>query len=282
MYYTKQGFPETLTIETTTLCNSHCTICPYGKITRAAKMSMENFRSLVDECARHPVKHIALSLYGEPLMDTFIVRRVRYIRKVLPNCEICIFTNGSLMTKDTGEELLDAGLSHIIFSVDGLTANTYNKVRPLDFDLVVANIHTFLEMNDQKGHPCKTRVHMTATKETIAEAGRFVEHWNTVQGVDIASWLPCDGRGGTDREKAVQPEIFDGPCWAPFGCTTILTNGNAVVCCQDYGGAYPMGNVFAEGIEAVWNGVQIDKVRELHNSTRKRELPLCTHCHTRY
>lgn len=279
------AFPLVVSFETTTRCNAGCTICPHGtKVGRSGlTMDMPSFEKVVDECVGKSVDHIGLSFYGEPLLDPHIVARVAKVRSTL-GVPMGFFTNGSLMTSKVAAELLQAGLRYVSFSIDGTTAESYERIRRgLKYDEVVANVRNFVKLNNSLGRPCRrVRVHMTITEGARREYVRFHEIWSVVEGVDVVSWLNCDGRGGEGKEPALGDGSTIDPCAQPFSALNIQVDGTAVMCCVDYGGDEPLGNAFEDGIGGLWMSAKFERIRRLHNAGRKHEIPLCAGCKTHY
>jgi len=247
-------------------------------------MDMISFERLIDECVDRDVKHIGLTLYGEPLLDPYLIDRMARIRSVLGNgVHLAFFSNGSMLSSKMATDLLAHRLNYVNFSVDGATAESYESVRRgLKYDEVVANIMNFVRLNNEGEYHCNVRVHMTATEHTRGEVNQFRRAWLAVEGVDDVSWLGCDGRGGEGREAALEDHSTNAPCRQPFEFLLVMSNGELMMCCQDYSGSVPLGNVFEEGIERVWTSAKFEHVRELHRTGRKREIPLCARCKTRY
>lgn len=283
--FVKEPFPQSLNIEASARCNSRCTMCPYGKLdTRPAYMCIYKYQSILDEArAAGGVDTISLSLYGEPLMNPSIVDMVMRAKQTLPAAKIGFFTNGSLLTETLAQDLIDAGLKWITFSVDAVDREKYERIRRgLSWAQVIGNIMKFLHLNEQMRHPVRTRVHMTVQPETLNDLGEFIRRWSTQEGVDEASYLPCDGRGGADRDPALSRHGTEGPCYSPFGVANILTDGTFVMCCMDYKPTLPLGNVFDNGIASVWNGEALETIRKCHNDGSKADIPLCSACATHF
>jgi len=248
-------------------------------------MDMPSFEKLLNECIGEKMDHVGLSLYGEPLLDPHIVARVAKVRSILgPGVPTGFFTNGSLMTSEIATELLRAGLHRVSFSVDGVTAESYERIRKgLKYDEVVANIRNFVELNNSLGRPCRyVRVHMTITEQTRLEYKKFHDIWSAVEGVDLVSWLNCDGRGGEDREAALTDGAIVDPCAQPFSALNVQADGAVIMCCIDYDGSVPLGNVFKDGIRGIWRSEEFERVRRLHNAGQKHMIPRCARCKTHY
>ena len=81
--------------------------------------------------------------------------------------EVQFNTNGLLLDATKANELLDAGLDRIIFSFDGATKETYERIRAgSDYYGVINNIKRVVELRDDRGmkRPC-VRVQMVEMEE---------------------------------------------------------------------------------------------------------------------
>lgn len=279
-------FPVGLVLETTTRCNAQCITCPHGTKADLSGLVMDipSFERLIDECVEKQMDRVELSFYGEPLLDPHIVARVAKVRDVLgPETPVGFFSNGSLMTPAMAVDLLHAGLSYASFSIDGATAESFEYVRRgLRYNEVVANIKDFVELNNSLGRPCRVRTHMTITERTLGKHREFYDLWSAIEGVDVVSWLNCNGMGGEGREPALRDGSTTDPCLQPFSTLLVKVDGTAVICCVDYSGSVALGNVFKNGIRKVWGSERFERVRRLHNAGWKRAIPLCARCKTHY
>ena len=103
-----QILPEKASIETSTTCNHSCTYCPVSEFPMAHQMmDLKLFKHVMDELAGlgRKLKRISFNHYNEPLVDPFLVDRVRlslgydFFRKILLN------TNLSILPKKLPDEL---------------------------------------------------------------------------------------------------------------------------------------------------------------------------------
>jgi MoaA/NifB/PqqE/SkfB family radical SAM enzyme len=133
--------PVKLDIENVSRCNFACSMCavstwPKGK--RAADMSLEAFKALIDE--QHGLVEIKLNGLGEALMqgDDYF-EMVRYARE--RRIWVRMTTNASLLhLRDNAQKLIDAGVNEIDISIDGSDAPTFQGIRiQSDFARVTEN-----------------------------------------------------------------------------------------------------------------------------------------------
>jgi len=103
-------FPNKVMIQTTSLCNSNCVMCPYGKtmkIQPQGKMEWKLFKKIINECKKHDVKRILLYLMNEPLMDKDIVKKINYAKKRNPKAIVHLVSNGNLLNEKLSKKLLN-------------------------------------------------------------------------------------------------------------------------------------------------------------------------------
>ena len=127
-----EGLFSSVAIETTTRCNRRCGYCPLSdpekrRLRPEQEISDELFSAVIDELASHNFKgKLALHGYGEPLLDSKIVSRIRLARSKLPGSYITINSNGDFLDLKMLEDLIKAGISHIY-----VTQHSSDKVPPI-------------------------------------------------------------------------------------------------------------------------------------------------------
>ena len=130
-----RSFPNLVRIETTNACNAKCIICPHKDLQRKIRQIDDDlFIRAIDECAENRCPEVHLHNFGEPLLDRSLADRVRYA-KSKGIAKVKIFTNGSLLTRQRGRALIDAGLDEIKISFDGATREEFERIRyPLKYN----------------------------------------------------------------------------------------------------------------------------------------------------
>ncbi len=116
-------------MDTTNLCNLGCRLCYYsaGKRRKRQEMDLDLFEKIARDLFPR-TRFLYLSCATEPLMSrafaAFLDRMATYR---VPFTSFC--TNGMLLTEQVVDSAINAGLSEIIFSVDGATPETYEYIR---------------------------------------------------------------------------------------------------------------------------------------------------------
>lgn len=99
-------------------------------------------------------------------------------------------TNGLLLSKDRAEKLIEAGLDWICVSMDGATAEIYEKIRQgSDFNRVCENLGNVAEV--RSGRVPKTMINFVLMKTNFHQAEEIVKLAKHL-GVDQVNFKHCD------------------------------------------------------------------------------------------
>ena len=164
---------------------------------------------LIDQAAELKVQ--ASNLIG---VRTFIKPKIYdYINyaKKKGILETIINTNATNLTEENSSKLIKSGLDLIIYSFDGGTKETYEKMRPgrfkkNSFEKVYQNIKNFKKVRDKLNSKFTfTKIQIILTKYTIFEIDTFFKNFENY--VDNVSCNQYTERGGdisdlTDLEKS--------------------------------------------------------------------------------
>lgn len=258
-------------IENTNFCNAKCIPCPRERMTRPkATMGRGYFCNLVEQAYKLGATAIGAFGYGEPLIDPGIVEKIDYISR--RGMESHITTNGSLLSDSTIDGLLDAGLSHIRFSVHAITPKTYGMVhRGLDWFTVTKRICNFVEKNKALGNPCTT--HMTCIPMCGETVDEVREIWEPLCDY-LEIWRPHNWVTG----RAYRIGDFTKKCNRPFsGPVQIQADGNVIPCCFLTNGEVVLGNAFTHNLKDVLEGDKYRQFQQAHSNGTLQELP-CNVC----
>jgi len=252
--------PE-IRIENTNLCNATCETCPREKMTRrAGTMPVEHFNHLVDQAKAMGVQTVSIFGYGEPLMDKLLVAKVRYCTN--KKLDTFVTTNASLLDPTLADNLLDAGLKHIRFSVHGIAPVAYERVHQgLDWIHVIRNVFNFIAINNKQKNKCKVSV------TVIPRSGERLEHIVDFWGdkVDyLEIWEPHNWVGGR-HYRVVQPKkktcgrMNNGPIQVQF-------DGTVIPCCFLTNSEIVLGDTYKDSIEDILKGEQYYRLRGAHKT----------------
>src|SRR5262245_32086030 len=166
--------PVCLYLETTNRCNLLCTTCPrtFEALEPPADMSWELFTSIVDQFPR--IARVVLHGIGEPMMVRELPRMIRYLKD--RGTFVLFNTNGTLLTRKRGLELIDAGLDELRVSLDAAEPKAFALVRGRDlFDAIVRNLQQFTGLQRElHAERPKVSLWLTGLKQTIDQLPAFV------------------------------------------------------------------------------------------------------------
>jgi radical SAM protein with 4Fe4S-binding SPASM domain len=124
--------PLRINIDPCDLCNFRCDFCFQSKADgfKGNIMSDELFERILKQLKDFddPINVIQLFCLGEPLINKNLPGYVRRIREEKAAKEVKITSNGSLLTHELTDELMEAGLDEFVFSLNGLDDDDYQRV----------------------------------------------------------------------------------------------------------------------------------------------------------
>ena len=268
--------PLCIDIETASICDLACPFCYRESLATPDKIiSEKQFKKIIDQAVNLKVPSIKLNWRGEPLMHPKLPRLIEYAKKkgIL---EVIINTNATQLSANLSQKLIDAGLDLMIYSFDGGTKETYERMRPgrfkkNSFDMVYKNIVEFNKIRNKTGAKFpRTKIQMILTKDTHKEQESFFKLFNNC--VDDVTVTQYSERGGNikDLNKSSQQEYekvcnslnipigapylrnsednisvsnFRIPCEQPYQRMLITYDGRVSMCCYDWGAMHPIGYV---------------------------------------
>ena len=264
-----QGFdyiPKILSLEVTNRCNSNCVFCGRESVQKPLMdMDIELFKTLVDKMPF--VTQVHTQGFGEPLLYPYLVEAVQYVTD--SGKRAVFYTNGSLLDVDKIHALLDAGLGQIRFSVDADNKVDYEKMRKgLDWDVVEGNIIRFQLIKNQRKVKTETVVRICETRENTDRINEIVEFWSNV--VDVVVVNPernvpsAEVLGGF---PFVNQPVFPMKCDIVDEQMMIKSNGDVVLCCNDWFHNYVLGNVSegeitTERLLKIFNSDDYNEIRD--------------------
>ena len=282
-YFRETGFPPLcVDIETAAACDLACPFCFRQSIATPDKLMQEEVAyRILDQCAELGVPSIKLNWRGEPLLHPKLPAIVSSAKRrgIL---ETIINTDAVTLTEDKSRALIEAGLDLLIYSFDGGTKETYERMRPgrfheNRFEDVYENIRRFAAIRREMGAMLpRTQIQMVLTAETYQEQEAFfrlfedcvddvsvkayTERGGAVSDLDEESRARVQGFLGEhgmapgtpywrNREGAIMVSLGRLPCEQIFQRLMVSYSGSVSMCCYDWGNEHPVGYVDAQAHE---------------------------------
>ncbi len=190
--------PLTVGWDITHMCNLRCKHCyaAAGKIGNN-EFTLDEVKKIVDELDKLGTILIALA-GGEPLMRKDIYEIIAYIKS--KGMEVFLNTNGTLITEEKLIKLIEAGLTHIEISVDGLK-DQHELIRGKGtFDKVLKLIELC------KKYKIKVGIMSTLFKHNVDSIPEFIDYFHDkgVIGIGFLRFIET-GRGAENKELSISP-----------------------------------------------------------------------------
>jgi MoaA/NifB/PqqE/SkfB family radical SAM enzyme len=292
--------PLSVDIEVASVCDLACPFCYRQHVaTPDSLMKPELCFNILDQCADLGVPSVKFNWRGEPLLNPKLPEFIHYAKRngIL---DTIINTNAVTLDEKKARQIIEAGLDLMIYSFDGGSKESYEKMRPgrfneVLFEDVYENIKTFSRVRDEMGAVFpRTKIQMILTEETFKEQEKFLELFNDY--VDDVSVKAYTERGGdiadldddtfsaikdfvsnknlslkTPYWKDSKGDIYISehrlPCEQVFQRMMVTTDGSVAMCCYDWGVEYPIGYVDQKSID---NGdLEYEKILSSVESNKK-------------
>lgn len=272
--------PFAVDIEVTSSCDADCIMCPRKAMRRkVGPMNFELFKKVIDEAVELDVNEVRLNGYGEISILPNYQEYLSYIRQKSGSIKIIINTNGMRMNEEMARVYVESGVQSVNIAIDGASAETFENIRKkLKLDVVENNVRQLIKIRDKMG---KKRplvlVQMIAMPQNVHEVDLFLQKWKGIADrVGIAGLLA--------RTEAVSFAKNDDPQWEKTPCfllwqqMPILSDGTVALCCDDWDGNVPQGNLNTSTIKEIWSSQKRQRIRSVHLSGKASKIPLCEGC----
>lgn len=286
--------PFVLNIFITSLCNFRCNYCYYTldanvraeKYGPAMYMSFDDFRRIIDSAANFPqkIKTILFTGFGEPLLHPDLPKMVKYASEKGVAEKIELITNGSLLTHELSDALIEAGLNYLRVSVQGVSATHYKDISNvnIDFDVFVERLHYFYKK--KQGYNCQVYCKTVDAALQPGEDQIFYDLFGSCSDViNIEKVVVFDEdvkyngieNIGTEKNKNGLSVTKVEICPIPFYTVDIFPDGLISVChMRDH---CNLGHIKNIGIKAAWTS---DKCRTFWKKLLTTDSALkCCNCH---
>ncbi|AUX45194.1 uncharacterized protein SOCE26_066750 [Sorangium cellulosum] len=280
--FPRPRLPYVVAVEPTTYCNLQCIMCPSpGFKSPRGYMSMDVFDKVLREAVAGGMHRIRFIGLGEPLMHPQLPEMIRKAKRGGLYTEVS--TNATLLTRELGAALLDAGLDEIGFSLDSADEAEYERIRKgAKFREVIANVDGFLELcaADRRRAPITVARMVVMDRSKIDE---FSRRWSGK--VDSLQFNPVRLYADTGVARKVKRTLAAAPqpmqlkrkvrCRLILQQLQVAWDGSVGLCSQS---SVLVGDVKTASLQDIWNGVVLQKVRSLHEAYEGHRLDVCKVC----
>lgn len=241
----KQEAPFAVQVELTEGCNLRCSFCGVNGIRGVER----DYKFMTLKTAHNVALKIAaagwnprleFAMHGEPTMNPNAREIIIEFRTQFPKASILMLSNGGGLVKEPTKrvsELLLAGVNTL-----GLDEYQGISLVPKIMEALWADLpeYCFVYPDNPEANPHKPN-----------KSHRVVH----IRPIDINehgthATLNNHAGAGAPLSRAGQGKR----CAKPFRELSVRWDGGVAICCNDWRGALPLGNLVSDSLDAVWNG----------------------------
>jgi len=286
--------PTQVVLEPTNRCNLNCPYCMVGVHTKLVAehgsaaheymhrpqgcMDEETFFAVMRHLKQFGILKVYLHFQGEPFLNPLLPRFARILKSNRFN--VGVFTNGMALHGKNIQEIADAEVDLIRFSVDGATNVSYaqNRVGG-NFERVFENMR--LTALAHRGKATRIEWQFLALRNNEHE---IEQAQALAQKIGVHFFVK--GFRDTDtelnpRNARFQAQFLKKPCKDIYRQLGIYWNGDVVPCCYDTDASEVMGNVVKNSLMDIWNSPKYREFRSRVDNALTRpqaEPDICKAC----
>jgi radical SAM protein with 4Fe4S-binding SPASM domain len=295
--------PLSIFIEITNICNFRCAPCVHGSektrndLKPFKHMEMDLYKKIIYEIKNWEgvkLSLLRLAVLGEPLAHPQFVDMVRIAKENNVANRVDTFSNGSLLTEQLCEKIVEYELDYIRFSIYSVLNEKHKRVTQTNIDVkkIRDNIATLkkIKVNKNSEKPYilvkmfdsydEENEIFKSMYEGIADEIGFEKVHNATQysGNDLINAYYQNDKleDYTLQEYKKNLNNFI-TCPRPFMALVINNIGDVLMCTHDAPKATKIGNCQNNTLEEIWNSDELYQFRKMQLS-RDHSNILCKNC----
>lgn len=275
-------------------CNYTCQMCPQSNPGRGKdftrKMPLDEFEKILDQIVpKYGKPVINLEGSGEPTMAKDLDKYISAVKK--RNLKCYMYCNGAKLNGKFMNNIIDAGIDFIRFSVIGYNKEKYKKFMDVNnFELILSNIREIKDyIKKVKSHCGIATYHLITNNEELKfEVEEYKK--NIINNLDTIGyiWKMHNWSGNYDN---LNPRIKTNrrTCGRPFAPELTVRAGGeqgrtgaVVPCCQTLGPPNEaksiLGHLDKDTFEEVYFGKKYQDLRLAHENKNFDSIEYCKNC----
>jgi len=294
--------PVLYNIETTNACNMRCKMCPRTTMMtrKIESLDMELFDRIITEIRpftqeewetwqlfveeeygidrndmseNHFFLHIipkvlVLHGYGDPLLDKNMPERVEKLtEKGFTSYFSC---NPANIDIQKNLEMFKNGLAYVKYSIESVDDFLHKEIRgkASDFSKSYKKLLHLLEEKEKQNLKTTIVITMLDLNRPDQEE-EFQKLEKAFDGLDVYIYLKSqDQQWYQDKNEGTNSIHWREFCQFPWSSMTVKSNGEAVMCVEDFNNEIILGDVGKKSLYNIWNGEKYEQFRKDHFELR--------------
>lgn len=288
-------FPDGLDLDISNRCNLACISCFHSisKFSPMKDMSLGTYKNVLRQ-AKGRSSTVTIGNHGEPFLHKYVFKMLRLVKS--QGFFLNLITNGTLLSRERAERLLDLEVDRLVFSLDSVDPKQYPLIRKNgNLRCTLRNILYFLKINFEKGLKTYVNISMVNTNQALRSKINIFDYFSKLP-VHVVYTSPILNfhdllaikrqtkfhrkfRKITDHRKF--PVCLNG-----FDRLLIRPNGNVSLCGIDWNSEHILGNVNQTPYYELWNNRKAQEFRKAlisrdYSSIEKKGW-LCSKCDVKW
>lgn len=281
-------------LETTNYCNLRCSFCNREEVINDLRhITIEEWRTVLDSIAHHPIREAKLMGMGEPFLHPQFDIIVGMFKEYFPDAHLISATNCQYdITRMPWFERALAHIDYLYLSIDGYGEN-YERDRPpskwskliqfldqlqtvdrqgcditINYVVNPDNVYDIQRVHDEILVPYDLRELRLNIAQNWSESAIIGHGYSEEQLEYLRGWQPyIKGRGDWDYSDCF---------WVKNGLYTTV-DGNVLACCMNTS-AKPYGNIYEQRVEDIHSSEAFSKLRNgCANNDPERHCMNCSY-----
>ena len=286
--------PTFVSVEPASVCQLRCPECPVGKGEgQKAKgermMSMEVWHRVLSEI-RDTALIVQFYFQGEPLLNKDLPQMIREAHET--GLYTIVSTNAQALTPEIAHDLVDAGLSRIIVSMDGLTQTSYNAYRVggslektkaalcylreakerLHRRTIIELQVLRLRTNEHEWSEFKKQYKVLGADRLVFKTAQL---YNYQSGHPLMPFDPRYSRYIQGEDGLYHRRRLKKTCLRVWSGVVITTRGEVLPCCYDKSHAHAYGNIKESSIRELFCN---EKSMDFRKAALQEHPQICQEC----
>jgi molybdenum cofactor biosynthesis enzyme MoaA len=270
-------FPQNILLEPSSGCNHRCVFCSrqYGLGRMARLLSIELARRILVEGFQLGSREAGFYLDGEPLLHPKLPEMVNIASQVGYKY-LYMTTNGALFNPSRQDQLIQAGLNSVKYSINAGNPEEYRSIHGRDdFEQVLENLEYSLQLKAKLANEgIKFIVSVSAVQipETVTNINKLrLKYAARLDDFYITGASP------RPQDASAIPQPNSIPCAMVFNRFHVTADGYFSACCIDSNNELILADLNQVSLSDAWFGVAAQELRQKHLSG-KVDGTLCGRC----